>query len=60
MDTECVTTHYCGGNVCLEKKPNGDPCGGANECQSDFCTDGVCCESACVGSCETCNETGAA
>jgi hypothetical protein len=32
----------------------GNACGGAGECDSGFCTDGVCCESACEGLCETC------
>jgi hypothetical protein len=39
--------------------------GGANcrrdeECASGHCTDGVCCDRACGGQCESCNETGAA
>jgi hypothetical protein len=38
----------------------GVPCGEAAGCQSGFCVDGVCCESACGGSpddCMGCNET---
>jgi hypothetical protein len=35
-------------------KKNGDPCASGTECASTFCTDGVCCESACSGVCETC------
>ncbi len=35
----------------------GDPCSDHVECQSGFCADGVCCESACDGSCDlTCND----
>src|SRR5260370_18109945 len=33
----------------------GTACHGGTECSSGHCTDGVCCESACSGTCETCN-----
>lgn len=36
-------------------KANGQACGAASECSSSFCADGVCCESACSGVCETCS-----
>ena len=36
-------------------KAEGTTCGAANECASGNCVDGVCCESACAGECETCN-----
>ncbi|HXJ23079.1 MAG TPA: cellulose binding domain-containing protein [Polyangia bacterium] len=39
---------------------NGAPCTSSAACQSEFCVDGVCCESACTGACLTCNESGAA
>jgi hypothetical protein len=35
-------------------KANGTACAGRLECASGFCTEGVCCESACKGVCETC------
>jgi hypothetical protein len=35
--------------------PDGDPCTTPNECTSGFCTDGLCCASACDGTCEACN-----
>jgi len=34
---------------------NGESCSGASECTSDFCVDGVCCESLCDGACESCD-----
>lgn len=37
------------------KKALGAPCAGAMECLSNFCADGVCCQTACLGSCEACN-----
>lgn len=34
-------------------KSNGDACGGAGECGSGFCADGVCCNAACGGGAAT-------
>ncbi|MCG5053594.1 MAG: hypothetical protein KA712_11590 [Myxococcales bacterium] len=39
-------------------KDKGAACGAASECQSGFCADGVCCESACTGACQACNLQG--
>jgi hypothetical protein len=33
----------------------GKTCAQGTECSTGFCVDGVCCESACSGTCETCN-----
>jgi len=33
----------------------GSPCNDAGQCQSLFCVDGVCCESACGTACTSCN-----
>lgn len=33
----------------------GEACGSADECESGFCRDGVCCESACSGTCRACS-----
>lgn len=40
--------------------PLGDACTAAAGCESGYCVDGVCCESACDGVCEsaTCNSSG--
>src|SRR5262249_7305354 len=35
-------------------KLNGQTCAAAGECLSNFCVDGVCCESACAGACRSC------
>ncbi|MFO0675837.1 MAG: hypothetical protein U0169_04845 [Polyangiaceae bacterium] len=37
--------------------PDGAPCTAASECASRFCVDGVCCASACTGTCLTCAVT---
>jgi Zn-dependent metalloprotease len=34
---------------------NGSPCGAAPACRSNLCVDGVCCDSACTGQCESCD-----
>jgi len=64
-DTDCLGTHYCdGAGVCQQKKVNGLGCGGDNECENGSCPvdDGVCCDSACNGTCMSCTaaRTGAA
>jgi hypothetical protein len=42
------------------KKGQGEKCGAPGECSTGFCVDGVCCESACAGTCEACNLPGKA
>src|SRR5262245_59178732 len=42
-------------SLCTTKKNQGASCVGPNECQSDFCVDGVCCTSLCSGTCSACN-----
>ncbi|MFL5348112.1 MAG: hypothetical protein ACJ8AT_25245 [Hyalangium sp.] len=54
-DTTCESGYYCLSGACLLKNPNGHSCDGANQCQSNFCVDGVCCNSACAGACDACN-----
>ncbi len=55
----CQTVNDCDvGTACINgtcgPKPIGATCGGASECASNFCVDGVCCESACNGTCQYC------
>ena len=49
-----TSTHYCDGQHCQRKKPNGNVCEYAQECLSGFCTDGICCQSQCSGPCVGC------
>ena len=37
------------------RQANGQACGCAGDCQSGFCVDGVCCNSACTETCKACN-----
>lgn len=51
----CPANTYCSGMYCAAKKTPGAPCGAAGECLSNFCVDGVCCDSACAGTCDACS-----
>jgi hypothetical protein len=56
---DCESGYYCGANACAAKKADGVACGAANQCNSGFCTDGVCCAEACAETCKSCNLSGA-
>ncbi len=45
----------CNGEGDCVKRPKGDECTIADECDSGHCTDGVCCNEACDGTCRSCN-----
>ena len=57
-NADCVSGEMCLGGSC-GPKGHGVPCGGDAECGSGHCTDGVCCDSACGGACQSCNQVGA-
>ena len=62
-DTECVAAYWCdtflvANNKCKEKYDNGEECLFSNQCKSSFCTDGVCCDKACDGTCSSCDQAG--
>jgi len=54
----CNGAGACGKAPPPTSKANGELCGAAGECMSGFCTDGVCCNSACNAPCQSCS-TGA-
>jgi hypothetical protein len=54
-DGECDDEHFCASSTCFEKKLQGEGCTQSNECQSDKCVDGFCCNSDCLGKCEACD-----
>lgn len=49
------TTPVCADHVCVSDGANGTPCDHGGQCQSGFCTDGVCCASVECGQCQACN-----
>jgi hypothetical protein len=56
---DCVSPDVCTTGACALKTP-GTTCGSAAECASGFCQQGVCCNSACTGICQSCNNGGSA
>lgn len=55
---QCSSGNFCNGSSC-GKKALGTMCGSAAECQngmdgSSHCVDGVCCDTACNGTCQYC------
>lgn len=57
MDNQCAPSQSCKNGSC-GKKPLGAKCGKTDECESNFCADGVCCAQACDGACLSCNSVG--
>jgi len=48
----------CGGGGSCGKCANGKKCTGVADCTSGNCVDGVCCNTACTGTCLACNLSG--
>lgn len=58
-DNECAGAATCNGSgACAALSPLGAPCSLNAQCASNFCVDGVCCNTACAGVCQACNLTG--
>lgn len=55
-DTDCASGYYCSGGNCVVQGGGGDACTSSNQCGSGLvCSvDGVCCNSTCSGTCESC------
>jgi Cellulose binding domain len=58
-DADCVAPNVCVGGACT-KKPLGTTCAAGTECGSGLCQQGVCCASACTGTCQSCALSGTA
>ena len=56
-DGDCAPGISCMGGAC-QPLGNGGMCTTNAQCQSAFCVDGVCCDSACTGQCEACDFSG--
>ncbi len=52
-DMDCAAPATCGTGSC-GLKPVGAICAGPGECRSNFCAQGVCCNTACSTSCRSC------
>ncbi len=58
----CALGIACGSNAspaidATQLLGNGDLCTEGDQCDSSFCADGVCCDSACAGGCDVCTAT---
>jgi hypothetical protein len=53
----CTGSYGCGAAGTCKKK-NGQWCSSGDLCQSTFCADGTCCDTACDGGCDACNLSG--
>jgi hypothetical protein len=54
---DCLAPNTCLGTAC-GKKQNGVTCTIGGECNSTFCSQGVCCDKDCSGTCQSCVLTG--
>jgi len=58
-DANCATNAFCdAASKCADDLPNGQMCAGVSQCVSGLCVDGVCCNMACGGLCQACNNGG--
>lgn len=58
-NTQCAAGNYCNDDSeCEPVLQPGDECDEATDCASNFCTDGVCCNSTCLGDCVACDVDG--
>lgn len=55
VDTECGVGEYCGGTECVASLDAGSTCDRSRQCTGGNCNDGVCCNRACGGGCESCD-----
>lgn len=53
-----VIPEYGASEVYDPTKPLGVKCATAADCESGFCTDGVCCDAGCAGQCQACDVAG--
>ena len=54
-DTHCIAGNWCDQGTCRVKESIGTTCTAGNQCASANCVDGVCCDTACAGTCQACS-----
>lgn len=57
-DADCTGGQFCSGGVCTAPLAQGSPCAENAQCATGQCVDHVCCDTACAGVCESCNQAG--
>ena len=56
-NSDCASGYHCVAAACVPVETNGTMCTVSGDCASGYCVDGVCCDTACNGTCQTCNAT---
>jgi len=56
-NSDCTAGYHCATGLCVPQEQNGTACLVAGDCGSGYCVDGVCCNTACTGTCNTCAAT---
>jgi MYXO-CTERM domain-containing protein len=54
LPDQCAPGNLCVGGQCVGPLGNGAACKENAACASNFCVDGVCCDTACDGACQAC------
>ncbi len=56
-DAQCVAARFCNtsAGTCDLDQADGATCTASSQCTSGHCVDGVCCDTACTGSCQACS-----
>ncbi len=54
IDADCPAGRYCAAGACVEKGGLGAACVRPEDCAVPFCVEGVCCDSGCGGTCQSC------
>jgi hypothetical protein len=57
-DNDCIALGYCNGTTCFDKQNDGAACSDDEQCLSDKCIDGYCCDTLCGDDCDACNVMG--
>jgi MYXO-CTERM domain-containing protein len=57
-DAGCAQGQYCSAGMCVGKLGNSAVCATDGQCTSAHCVDGVCCNTACDGQCQSCDQAG--
>jgi hypothetical protein len=54
-NSDCLTSFVCVAGACTVPLANGSACTAPGDCASGYCVDGVCCNTACGGTCAACS-----